>query len=78
MTPPDDPAPHARLPVADRHDAEPPTRRQEFLTVAEAAYFLKVSPKTVRKYIDAGLLPAKRLPWGHFRIARSAIEALLA
>lgn len=47
------------------------------LTVAEAALRLNVSHKTIRKYIDAGLLQAKRLPHGQFRILPSAVVALL-
>ena len=37
------------------------------LTVSEAADFLGVSPASVRKWSDAGLLPAYRTPGGQRR-----------
>jgi putative resolvase len=37
------------------------------LTVSEAAEFLGVSPASVRKWSDAGLLPAYRTPGGQRR-----------
>ena len=49
----------------------------ELLTVAEAALILKVSPITVRRYIDDGRLPAFRVGRG-VRVEREAVERLPA
>lgn len=47
------------------------------LKVAEACIRLKVTQQTVRKYVKAGKLTAKRLPSGHWRITESSVAALL-
>ena len=39
-----------------------------YLRVAAVAETLDVSPRTVRRWIDAGVLPAIRLPGGQLRI----------
>jgi excisionase family DNA binding protein len=36
---------------------------------------LGVSERTLRRYIQAGLIGFRRLPGGHYRIPREAIEA---
>ena len=50
---------------------------ERHVTVAEAATRLTVSAKTIRKYIDAGILKAVRLPYGQFRIPESQVARLL-
>jgi excisionase family DNA binding protein len=57
---------------AETHDDEP------LLTVAEAAANLRVSVKTIYKYIDAGLLKAIRLPHGRWRIFQSSVKRIRA
>ena len=47
------------------------------LTTSETALALRVTEQTVRKYIEEGNLPAKRLPNGRFLIDVSDVEALL-
>ncbi|HEY5386571.1 MAG TPA: diguanylate cyclase [Thermoleophilia bacterium] len=46
------------------------------LTVAEAAAELGVSPATVRRACDAGVLTCRRSPGGHRRFERVALEGL--
>lgn len=64
------------------HDAIRQARDEEarvgrVLKVAEACLRLKVSSQTVRKYVKAGKLSAKRLPSGHWRITEASVAALL-
>ncbi len=47
------------------------------LTPAEAAEILGVSPSTVRRYEESGILVPRRLPGsGHRRYKRAEVEAL--
>jgi diguanylate cyclase (GGDEF)-like protein/excisionase family DNA binding protein len=46
------------------------------LTVAEAAAELGVSPATVRRASDAGVIPCRRSPGGHRRFEQAALEGL--
>lgn len=41
----------------------------ETISPQQAASRLNLSPHTVRKWCDAGLLPSKRLPSGRIRIS---------
>jgi excisionase family DNA binding protein len=43
------------------------------MTTAEAASELGVHERTVRRYLEVGLLASQRLPGGHHRIPESAI-----
>lgn len=47
----------------------------DLLTVHETAAELKLNPKTVRRYIESGRLPAVRIG-RRLRIERTALEAL--
>lgn len=47
---------------------------QVYLTVKQAAQRLGVQPRTVRRWIKAGGLRAKRLPSGTLRIPASALS----
>ncbi len=49
----------------------------ELLTVAQAASLLKVSDKTIRRWIDAEQIPFLRLPSGSYRIPQGALLASL-
>lgn len=49
----------------------------EYLTVKETAELFRVCGKTVRRWIEAGTLPATRLGRG-WRIARSDLKAFAA
>ncbi len=47
------------------------------MTTGQAATLLGISRSTVVRYIEAGTLDARRLPGGHWRVPRSAVEKLL-
>jgi len=49
----------------------------ELLTTAEAAKMLKVSQKTIDRWIRLGQLRAVRLPSGRYRVSRAEIEKML-
>lgn len=49
-----------------------------FLTVAEVAGELRISPDTVRRWIKAGTLPAIRLSARDLRVERAQFEQLVA
>ena len=47
-----------------------------FLLAREAAQIARVTPATLRGWIEVGVLPAARLPGG-YRVARADLDALL-
>jgi excisionase family DNA binding protein len=47
-----------------------------FLT-KEAAEYLHMTLRVIQKWCKSGLLPATRLPGGHYRIHRAAIVKIL-
>jgi excisionase family DNA binding protein len=51
---------------------------REWLTLGQAAAFLGAAQSTVRKWADAGRLPAFYTPGGHRRFQRADLEAFLA
>jgi excisionase family DNA binding protein len=51
--------------------------RTPLLRPAQAAAFLCVSTRTLRRYLRSGALASYRLPSGQVRISTSALEALL-
>lgn len=55
-----------------------PRSRSELLTPAEVADAFRVSPKTVARWANSGLLPAMRTLGGHRRFRRADVEAALA
>lgn len=58
--------------VQERTSADIP----EMLTVAETAAALRVSERSVRRWIEAGILAVYQLPGGHYRIPVEAVDAL--
>jgi excisionase family DNA binding protein len=48
----------------------------EWLTASEAAKILGVSRSTIHRYVEAGILPARRLPSRVLRIRRAEVERL--
>jgi excisionase family DNA binding protein len=51
---------------------------RDYLTVAQTAAYLQCCTRTVRRYIDTGLLSASQLvPGGIIRISANSIEKLL-
>ena len=56
----------------------PAQERERWLTEADAAEQLKVTPRTVRSYIARGLLPASRIRGSRLiRIRQSDVDAML-
>lgn len=51
--------------------------KPQLLKVSEAAALLKVSEKTIRRWIEAGSVPYLRLPSGSYRIPQGALLASL-
>ena len=49
----------------------------ELLTTAEAAQMLRVSQKTIARWVRLSQLEAVRLPSGQLRIRREDVEKLL-
>ena len=49
----------------------------EWVTLAEACRLLGVSPSTIRRWGDAGMVRTFVTPGGHRRFSRSGLEALL-
>ena len=47
------------------------------LTVNEAAGALRVHPRTVTRWIEAGRLKAITLPNGRYRLTRDVVDAVL-
>jgi twitching motility two-component system response regulator PilH len=57
---------------------EPAGDGRQWLTLGQAAAFLGAAQSTLRKWADAGRLPAFYTPGGHRRFRRSDLEAFLA
>lgn len=51
--------------------------RPQLLTVAQAADLLKVSDRTVRRWIEAEKVPYLKLPSGGYRIPQASLLASL-
>jgi excisionase family DNA binding protein len=47
------------------------------LTLTEAAAYLKLSPRTLRRYVKDGKATARRLPGGDLRFRVEDLDALL-
>ncbi len=56
---------------------EPVPNAPEWYTIEQAAEWLQVSTKTIRRYIEAGSLPAVNLGGRAIRIRRQDLEAWL-
>ena len=54
--------------------ADVPENPDELLSVGEAARLLGVARSTMWRYVRDGLLPARQLPSGHYRIRRGDLE----
>lgn len=76
-------------PVPPRNAAEPamtdparstprPARRSPWLSLGPASRLLGVDPDTLRRWSDAGRVPAWTTPGGHRRFERGALERLAA
>lgn len=54
----------------------PPTRKEQFYTVKEAAGILKVSQDTVRRMITSGIIRAKQISPRVRRISQKELDRL--
>jgi excisionase family DNA binding protein len=61
-----------------QQSARPAPNTATFLHPAEVAAILQVSPKTVSRWAQEGLLPYQRTLGGHRRYPESAIRELAA
>ena len=52
-------------------------RTSPWLSLGEAAHALGITPGTLRRWADAGDVPAFTTPGGHRRFARSVVEAMM-
>lgn len=48
------------------------------VTTGDAARILDVTPSTIKRWADAGLIPFTRTVGGHFRFDRAELEAIKA
>jgi excisionase family DNA binding protein len=67
--------------AAEPRAAQRPPRRPSSsgaLTTREAAAFLGISERTLRRYIALGLLSYGRLPGGHYRLMEETLVEFLA
>ncbi len=49
----------------------------DLITTGEAARMFAVDVRTMRKYVDAGKVSAKRTPSGQLRFSRRELQSLL-
>lgn len=56
---------------------DPETRDPEWVTLTEACRLLGVSPSTIRRWGDTGMVRTFITPGGHRRFSRAGLEALL-
>ena len=61
-----------------QQSARPAPSTASYLRSAEVAAILQVSPKTIARWAQHGLLPYQRTLGGHRRYPEAAIRALLA
>jgi predicted DNA-binding transcriptional regulator AlpA len=73
------PAPQASSEVPMQHQSpRPAPSTASFLRSAEVAAIMQVSPKTVARWAQLGLLPCQRTLGGHRRYPEAAIRELAA
>ena len=70
-----------RIPVSTPRDpgaaSTPSTPTSDWVSIREASALLGVSPATLRRWAEAGDVPAFTTPGGHRRFSRSALAARL-
>lgn len=64
--------------LTDSVEARPTTIEEVWLTLHEVSAQLGVAPSTVRRWADAGRIPARRTEGGHRRFDPVAVRALRA
>ncbi len=56
----------------------PPTIGDRLLTLREVADVLRLSPRTVREYVQRGEIEGRRIIGGRWRFRRAALDAFYA
>ena len=52
-------------------------KMSRWLTVNETAEYLKLSPRSIRRYLQDGIIPQHQLPTGTIRIERRDLDCLV-
>ena len=52
-------------------------KMSRWLTVNETADYLKLSPRSIRRYLQDGVIPKYKLPTGTIRIERRDLDCLV-
>ena len=52
-------------------------KMSRWLTVNETADYLKLSPRSIRRYLQDGIIPQHQLPTGTIRIERRDLDCLV-
>jgi excisionase family DNA binding protein len=65
------------MPQRNEPQARRSDERSEWLTLGRAAEYLGVAQSTIRKWCDAGRVPAFTTPGGHRRFRKSDLDAFL-
>ena len=52
-------------------------KMSRWLTVNETADYLKLSPRSIRRYLQDGVIPQHKLPTGTIRIERRDLDCLV-
>ena len=52
-------------------------KMSRWLTVNETADYLKLSPRSIRRYLQSGIIPQHQLPTGTIRIERRDLDCLV-
>ena len=52
-------------------------RMSRWLTVNETADYLKLSPRSIRRYLQSGIIQQHQLPTGTIRIERRDLDCLV-
>lgn len=63
-----------RLTTIETHLVRKVTR---WISVEEAAKYLAVSSRTIRRYLEKGVVPLHKLPTGSVRIDRNDLDSLV-
>lgn len=65
------------MPQHDQSQSRRPDAQSEWLTLGRAADYLGVAQSTIRKWCDAGRVPAFTTPGGHRRFRKGDLDAFL-
>jgi excisionase family DNA binding protein len=52
--------------------------KQDWISLKRARELMGVGPTTLKRLVDAGRMPVRRVPGGHPRLRRSEVQSILA